>query len=51
MKKILEKGSLCHYYRDEPLLDNNGAIADFSATFSCYNFIFQTVLRLNLRQK
>ena len=24
-------GSLCQYYRDEPFLDDNGAIADFPA--------------------
>ena len=24
-------GSLWHYYRDEPFLDNNGAIPDFHA--------------------
>ena len=51
MIKILEKGSLCHYYRDEPLLDNNGAIADFPATFSCYIFYFPNSALSNLRQK
>ena len=51
MIKILEKGSLCHYYRDEPLLDNNGAIADFPATFSCYIFYFPNSASSNLRQK
>ena len=51
MIKILEKGSLCHYYRDEPLLDNNGAIADFPATFSCYMFYFPNSASSNLRQK
>ena len=51
MKKILEKGSLCHYYRDEPLLDNNGAIADFSATFSCYNFYFPNSASFKFKTK
>ena len=51
MIKSLKKGSLCHYYRDEPLLDNNGAIANFSATFSCYIFYFPNSTSFNLRQK
>ena len=51
MIKILKKGSLCHYYRDEPLLDNNGAIADFPASFSCYIFYFPNSASSNLRQK
>ena len=24
-------GNLCHYYRDEPFLNTNGAVAGFSA--------------------
>ena len=37
-------GSLWQYYKDEPFLDNNDAIADFL-------LIIITVLRLNLNKK
>ena len=37
-------GSLWHYYRDEPFLDNNGAIPDFM-------LIIIKVFGLKLKQK
>ena len=35
-------GSLWHSYRDEPFLDNNGAIADFPANNNSALFKFKT---------
>ena len=42
-------GSLYQYYRDEPFLDNNGAIADFPADDNNKHSLGSTLL--NLKQK